>query len=118
MWISKKLIGSTGSEIAEAGSVTISSDDHFETTTSASSRNIDCYGPFGIDYRFPLGTNVLVLPTSNGNVCIGAKVNSSVEAGEIRLFSSGGASIILKNDGSVNINGLVISSGGEILNGR
>ena len=54
----------------------------------------------------PQGEKVVMLPESG--VCLGA-VNDAggLQPGEVRLFSSGGAEILLRADGAVVINGQV-----------
>ena len=53
-----------------------------------------------------LGEKSIVLPTSTGDICLGVLAgNLDLEPGELMLCSSGGASILLKNDGYVYING-------------
>ena len=43
--------------------------------------------------------------------------DGSLEEGEVKLFSAGGASLVLKNDGSVQINGTrVLVNGREVGN--
>lgn len=41
---------------------------------------------------------------------------NDIESGEIKIVSKGGAYIILKNNGDIVLNGLVINSGGVIQN--
>ena len=43
---------------------------------------------------------------------------SSLESGEIRIASAGGAKIILKNDGTVIINSMIIGKDGVIKNDK
>ena len=67
--------------------------------------------PYGVVCIPPVGSRSLVLPTEAGNVCLGviAAAPTDLEAGELMLRSSGGASIVLKNDGRVLINGRAVS---------
>lgn len=62
--------------------------------------------PFGMAVCVPQGEKVVMLPESG--VCLGA-VNDAggLQPGEVRLFSSGGAEILLRADGAVVINGQV-----------
>ena len=51
----------------------------------------------------------VVLPLDDGEVSIGVLAAAeNLSEGEVMLRSSGGASIVLKNDGTVLINGRVI----------
>lgn len=75
----------------------------------------EVYTPFGFSSVAPIGEKALVIPTPNGEMIAGYKMRRRVlEEGEVELFSQGGAYILLKNDGSVVINGLTISARGEI----
>lgn len=53
--------------------------------------------PYGIAYVPPEGADAVLLPASGGSVCIGSFVkDKGLEAGEIMLYSAGGAELILK----------------------
>ncbi len=68
--------------------------------------NIPVISPFGIVSVIPKGTRVVAMPIGDTAVCLGAQQDvKSLNEGELMLFSSGGASIVLKNDGRVLING-------------
>lgn len=68
--------------------------------------NIPIISPYGVAAVPPKGTKTIVLPTGNTAVCLGTLQNiKDLKEGEVMLFSSGGASIVLKNDGKVLING-------------
>lgn len=62
--------------------------------------------PFGMAVCVPQGEKVVMLPESG--VCLGT-VNGAagLKPGEVRLFSAGGAEILLRADGAVVINGQV-----------
>ena len=62
--------------------------------------------PYGMAVCLPQGEKVVMLPESG--VCIGA-VNAAdgLSPGEVRLFSAGGAQILLRADGAVVIIGQV-----------
>ena len=54
------------------------------------------------------GVQTCALPIYEGNVCIGTLSQSQgLKPGEIKLFSAGGANIVLKNSGEIVINGKV-----------
>lgn len=68
--------------------------------------NISVLSPYGIVAVPPKGTKAVVLPTGDTAVCLGTpQLVKDLKEGEVMLFSSGGASIILKNNGKVLING-------------
>ena len=110
MWISRYVTGNSFAadspsmgEVRSAGpKVTVSaSNDH---------RSVPTVAPFGIAYVPPVGSRSLVLPTDAETVCLGVIGQSDVRLlpGEVMLYSAGGASIVLKNDGRVLINGRTV----------
>lgn len=87
-----------------------------DTPYTKSSSADGVYTPFGFSSVAPSGEKALIIPTPNGEMIAGYKMRPRVlESGEVELFSQGGAYILLKNDGSVVINGLTISTRGEIV---
>jgi len=80
------------------GMITVSSDEEF--------RDIPAVRPYGYHACPPLGHRVLVVQTPHGPAVMGALFTpEGIEPGEIRLVSAGGATLVLKNDGRVVING-------------
>lgn len=62
--------------------------------------------PFGIKSVPPAGAQAVVLPLDDGEVSVGViSQTEDLEEGELMLYSKGGASIVLKNNGKVLING-------------
>lgn len=74
------------------------------------------FAPYGVCGLPCEGAQALLIPTEGGAVCAGVlcKPPAGMQPGEVRLSSAGGAYILLKNSGEVEINGLVITSGGHI----
>ena len=68
--------------------------------------------PYGMESIPPKGERTAVIPSGSTLCAVGVRCGSrlSLEPGEVGLFSSGGASIVLKNDGRVLINGADISA--------
>ena len=63
--------------------------------------------PYGIESVPPKGEKAVVVKAGRTLCALGFQsANTELEPGEIGLFSKGGASIVLKNDGSVLINGV------------
>ena len=64
--------------------------------------------PFGIAYVPSAGCKTAVVPLMGSQVCLGtfSEHKSNLEPGEIMLYSAGGATLELKNDGNVYINGV------------
>lgn len=117
MWLSKMISKSNSSSVAESGNVTIASADSIEANATVNGRNLPTYSPYGYNSVTPVGEEVILIPSSSGQVAVGARSYSAeLESGEICISSKGGAKIILKNDGSVVINSVVIDKNGVINN--
>lgn len=115
MWLSKIISKGNDYQKAEKGIVTISGKNQMEIGASASSREVKNYAPYGYNSVPPVGQEVLLMPSSDGQVVLGSKSRlQALESGEIKISSQGGASIILKNDGTVVINTMVIDRNGVI----
>lgn len=115
MWLSRKLSQASKNDLAEKGSVTLSNANEIEAGSTISTRSINTYSPYGYSSVEPVGEEVLLIPSSDGQVCVGSKtIANNLESGEVQIMSLGGAKIVLKNDGSVVINSLVIDKDGEI----
>lgn len=68
--------------------------------------NLQSCAPYGVLSVPPKGSCAVVLPLDYGEVNLGVVSGvPELEEGELMLFSSGGASIVLKNNGKVLING-------------
>ncbi|MEF2920645.1 MAG: hypothetical protein U0O22_09310 [Acutalibacteraceae bacterium] len=62
--------------------------------------------PYGVVSIPVQGANAVMLDVNGQPVCLGVlQGDSTLEMGEIMLYSKGGASIVLKNNGKVYING-------------
>jgi phage gp45-like len=91
---------------AEFAEISIQQNNLVSTNGGVPHINIPVVSPYGIATVPPKGERVVVLPTGNTAVCLGTpQKNNNLEEGELMLFSSGGASIVLKNNGKVFING-------------
>ena len=116
MWMSKNMVRSKQSENekAEKGCVTMSSNQ-LETGSTVISRG--SYAPYGYQCSMPVGEDVMIIPSDNGQAVIGAlsKPSKHLAVGEIKISSKGGATIILRNDGSIELNSLVIDRNGVIM---
>lgn len=116
MWISKRLRSAMQEPKAERGSVTLSDQNEIEAGGTISTRNMDAYLPYGYNSTPPVGEEVMLLPSTDGQVLIGTKNYTKCESGEIVILSQGGARIELKNDGTIVLNSLVIDRNGVIQN--
>lgn len=116
MWLSKAIKNSKVEDKIECGSVTLSGKETLETASSVNIRSIGAYSPYGYSSLPPVGEEVMLVPSAEGQAIVGTRLNiSNIETGEIQISSKGGATIILKNDGSVVINSLTIDKEGKIV---
>ena len=72
--------------------------------------------PYGVEYVPPVGESALVTEVQNRRVCLGVLNYGSGEllSGEVRFYSKGGASITLKNDGRILLEGRLFVNGEEV----
>lgn len=90
------------------GDVTAFSMGNVAVNSSLEHRDVPVVAPYGIAYNPPVGETSVVLPLTKEQVCLGVvSKDKNLEEGELMLYSKGGATIVLKNDGSVVINGKV-----------
>ncbi len=114
MWLSRRFKGNEQSA-AETGVVTLSTGDMTESSSSMPSRHSECFAPYGYSSVIPVGEKVLIVNGASGAAVAGAKMDAgALDQGEVEIKSLGGARILLKNDGSVVINSLVIDKFGNI----
>ncbi len=111
MWLSKQLFPSNppSPDISRGqatgcrrGALTIQAEEEH--------RQASFLGPWGI-FSVPIqGADVLSLRLSGESACLGVlqTLPDTLQPGEILLQSAGGASILLKNDGAIVLNGTVI----------
>ena len=93
---------------AEKGGVK-SSGNTVSVDSSEEHREIKCCVPYGFASVVPVGESAVVLPLANGEASLGVLAkNVGLDEGEVMLSSKGGASIVLKNDGRVLINGKAV----------
>lgn len=107
MWISKEICQSKkDSNKSDVGEVNGVIGDKITVQGKQEYREIPLSLPFGVVSIPKEGTRAVVLPTETGFVCSGTiPQNVDLNPGEVMLYSSGGASIVLKNNGQVLING-------------
>lgn len=108
MWITSFMAKNIGDKrSAPAGEVTGVRGNRVEVDSASRHSNVPVATPYGLISIPPAGSQAVVLTADMGDVCAGV-VNQNTEGlnpGEIMLCSAGGASILLRNDGTVLING-------------
>jgi len=108
MWISRQIIDAAkrwpAAELTEVtGSAAMQGANAYRGVPMASS--------WGIDSLPPNSAQAVVVQTGSGIACIGVlSEDRGLEAGELLLYSAGGAEIYLKNSGEVVINGQVFAA--------
>ena len=119
MWISKKLAASRSEKEAEKGVVATNSNGVIDAGSSGNSRGVICYAPYGYSAQLPVGEEIFLIPCADGEAALGVKSDGGgLSAGEVNISSKGGASLLLRNDGCVVINGsFIINKEGETENG-
>lgn len=115
MKISKNIIKNTNNNLTcNVGKVKYSADRRIAASAADGTGQFVIVAPGGMDYIPQKNDDSLIIPTDSGKMCIGVRMSDNlygIEPGEVALYSSGGASIILKNDGRVLINGTEYSGG-------
>lgn len=107
MWLSREIaIGSKKQELCKLGDVTKANSKNAVIQAEREYRNIQSVYPFGFISVPTIGSKAVITPTDNGFVFSGViSEGANLEPGELMLYSAGGASIVLKNNGKVLING-------------
>lgn len=116
MWISKRITQQNKNEMgAISGEITGVQSETVNVQNSNEYREISTIAPAGIAYVPVEGAKTVVLPMADTAVCVGVITeDKNLQPGELMLYSAGGASILLKNDGTVWINGSEFeTTGGE-----
>lgn len=117
MWISKRFYSEPSPQASEIGTVTVSRNSGIDASATVHKKSVDIYAPYGYSFSAPKGEEVLLVGSSLGSVGSGTRMkNEGLSAGEIAIASSGGARIVLKNDGTVSINGMTFSKDGSLMN--
>lgn len=107
MWILNYVTqNSIAASSPEKGRVKGSVGGKVQVDASSEFGQINIVSPYGIAYVPPIGEQSVVINADSESFCLGTVApTKNLQAGEIMLYSAGGASITLKNDGNVYING-------------
>ena len=105
MWLTSYII-KANEQNAVRGNVTYSNSDCVNVEGASPYNGMKTVAPYGIKYNPAYGETGVVIPTETGNMLLGVtSFDEDLEQGELKLFSKGGAEILLKNNGKVYING-------------
>ncbi len=114
MWLTSFLSKGKVNAPATKGSITGAGASSVCVDASTQHRNVAVVAPYGYLYVPPVGEDAVIVPFDGGEACVGVvtRLSENLQRGEVMLCSAGGASIVLKNDGSVLINGVDVTSNG------
>lgn len=112
MWLMHYITNnSLGAPPAEKGELSRSSTQT-AVASSGEHKNLEFCFPYGLASVPPNGERGVVLPLDDGEVGLGVlRGAENLQEGEVMLYSKGGASLVLKNDGRVLINGREVGNG-------
>ena len=117
MWISNKIANrhTKNNAVVMEGSITESIGNKLYIQNKEEYRNINIMAPYGVVCVPPAGEEALIVSFGESALCTGVIMpeNEQLEPGELMLSSLGGASIVLKNDGRVLINGNAVQEVGN-----
>lgn len=122
MWLSKKIKANRTTTEADLG-VTSIAGNGAGVVTRGEERSLPVFGPGGYAWIPQNGDTVLVIRGGTGGEerCVGGAQQktavSGMQPGEVYLYSAGGASIYLKNNGSLVLSGAVSVTGSLKING-
>jgi hypothetical protein len=93
--------------------VTYSDSGGFGALGESEIRSTAVFSPRGVQWAPCEGDNVLLMRQNGVNICLGTLTPSGLVPGEVRMTTSGGAVLHLKNNGEVWINDLIIPPPGQ-----
>lgn len=113
MWLSQQLKPQSTDTDADLGQVTITGRQT-GVLARGEVRSLPVYGPGGYIWQPASGESVLVIkggPGGEESCVTGVKQSAStgMSAGEVKVYSSSGATIYLKSNGSIELHGQSIS---------
>lgn len=111
MWIPKTITDNENSNEPFTANVMYSANGKIGVSSLENVESVEPCLPFGVACVPPKGSRAVVIPVGSSAVVCGVTGSNplSLSSGEVGLYSLGGASIILKNDGTVVINGQVFA---------
>ena len=118
MWLSKKLAAHELQDVASAqdGTVTIEGGE-LAVFSSGEKREVKTVGPGGYEWQPRKGEDVLIVRggifgEESYAVGVPEQTGEALEPGEVRIRSAAaGTEIVLRNNGRIDINGLLFING-------
>lgn len=125
MWLSKQIKPAVPTADADLGMTTIAGDS-VGVITRGEVRALPVYGPGGYVWMPENGSAVLVVKGGPGGEeqCVAGQrqgqgqVPEGMGPGEVYLYTSGGNSVYLRSDGTVQLNGEIRIQGSLTVNGE
>lgn len=121
MWLAEKTARSgAGAPDAAVGEITIGGESP-AVLSEGESRGVLVLAPGGYVWKPSPGEETVVLRCGSVSAAAGAVLSewpAGLACGEVCVRSAGGASVLLKNDGSVEITGSVNVTGALRVNGK
>lgn len=121
MWISEKLAAGAASPSVELGLTTLGGVQSAVLTRSEL-RDLPVFAPSGYAWLPRAGETVLILHNGEDTPVIAGSEQGTapqgMQAGEVFLFSHGGASLFLRNDGTLCLRGNVTVEGNLTVTGK
>lgn len=111
MWINKNIVDRTVRKNKPmCGKVTQTGNTTVNIQSEKQCVELPIIAPWGVAYVPKPDTTTVIMPLGDGDGCIGTVVEDrGLKPGEVMLYSAGGATLILKNDGTIVANGKVIA---------
>lgn len=120
MWLSRQNINKEREKVANIGETTVGGSET-AVYTDGETRRVNICAPGGYIWRPTLGNSLLIIKDGDGAAYAAgektAEPPKKFKDGEVFIKSAGGASIWLKNDGTVEISGRINIDGSLFLNG-
>ena len=120
MWLSKRNVNKERQNVADMGETTSGGNDT-SVYTEGELRHVGICAPGGYIWRPSVGRELLVIKDGGGTAyAVGAAAQEppgGFRDGEVFISSAGGASVWLKNDGSILLSGKINIDGSLFLNG-
>lgn len=120
MWLSRKTVVRRDSG-ADVGEVSIGGGSA-AVLRDGEHRGLAVFAPGGYVWRPRTGSDVLVIKCGDSGMCVAGErlpqAPDDLLEGEVYIKSDGGASLRLKNDGSIELTGQIMIDGGLYLNGN
>ena len=111
MWLSKSIRKRSSGAAASTASVSHGADRRVTAAGESGTGQYSSVLPAGVCSVPGKNEEAVIVETNSGRLCLGVKSpyhSFTAEPGEVALYSSGGAVIHLKNDGTIHIRGEIV----------